>query len=203
MTATTEELTFESTSRYVEVDVDGPLKLHYHEAGCRQRADDRAAARRRAGRGELDELLPQHPGAGTAIPCAGRRPARLRSLGQARRARAVQSLRRPGAEGSVRPLGSGTCSAGGQFAGWWHRGPVRAGLPGQSRQAGADGSGRAEYQPVRARPHRRRQAARQVLCRAHPREPRGVPAGDGLQPETDHPGTDRSALRAGQHSQNR
>ncbi|MGB6206174.1 alpha/beta fold hydrolase, partial [Mycobacterium sp.] len=32
MTAT-EELTFESTSRYVEVDVDGPLKLHYHEAG--------------------------------------------------------------------------------------------------------------------------------------------------------------------------
>lgn len=32
MTAT-EELTFESTSRFVEVDVDGPLKLHYHEAG--------------------------------------------------------------------------------------------------------------------------------------------------------------------------
>ena len=32
MTAT-DELTFESTSRYVEVDVDGPLKLHYHEAG--------------------------------------------------------------------------------------------------------------------------------------------------------------------------
>jgi 4,5:9,10-diseco-3-hydroxy-5,9,17-trioxoandrosta-1(10),2-diene-4-oate hydrolase len=32
MTAT-EELTFESTSRYAEVDVDGPLKLHYHEAG--------------------------------------------------------------------------------------------------------------------------------------------------------------------------
>ncbi|GBE67326.1 4,5:9,10-diseco-3-hydroxy-5,9,17-trioxoandrosta-1 (10),2-diene-4-oate hydrolase [Mycobacterium sp. MFM001] len=28
-----EELTFESTSRYAEVDVDGPLKLHYHEAG--------------------------------------------------------------------------------------------------------------------------------------------------------------------------
>jgi 4,5:9,10-diseco-3-hydroxy-5,9,17-trioxoandrosta-1(10),2-diene-4-oate hydrolase len=36
MTATqskTEELTFESTSRFAEVDVDGPLKLHYHEAG--------------------------------------------------------------------------------------------------------------------------------------------------------------------------
>ncbi|AMC66124.1 4,5:9,10-diseco-3-hydroxy-5,9,17-trioxoandrosta-1(10), 2-diene-4-oate hydrolase [Mycobacterium tuberculosis variant africanum] len=32
MTAT-EELTFESTSRFAEVDVDGPLKLHYHEAG--------------------------------------------------------------------------------------------------------------------------------------------------------------------------
>src|ERR1700721_795376 len=32
MTAT-EELTFESTSRFVDVDVDGPLKLHYHEAG--------------------------------------------------------------------------------------------------------------------------------------------------------------------------
>src|SRR6201996_532916 len=30
---TTEELTFESTSRFVQVDVDGPLKLHYHEAG--------------------------------------------------------------------------------------------------------------------------------------------------------------------------
>ncbi|MGH3554329.1 MAG: alpha/beta fold hydrolase, partial [Mycobacterium sp.] len=30
---TTAELTFESTSRFVEVDVDGPLKLHYHEAG--------------------------------------------------------------------------------------------------------------------------------------------------------------------------
>jgi 4,5:9,10-diseco-3-hydroxy-5,9,17-trioxoandrosta-1(10),2-diene-4-oate hydrolase len=28
-----EELTFESTSRFAEVDVDGPLKLHYHEAG--------------------------------------------------------------------------------------------------------------------------------------------------------------------------
>lgn len=28
-----EELTFESTSRYAEVDVDGPLKLHYHEGG--------------------------------------------------------------------------------------------------------------------------------------------------------------------------
>lgn len=26
-------MTFESTSRFVEVDVDGPLKLHYHEAG--------------------------------------------------------------------------------------------------------------------------------------------------------------------------
>ncbi|OBI51810.1 4,5-9,10-diseco-3-hydroxy-5,9,17-trioxoandrosta-1(10),2-diene-4-oate hydrolase [Mycobacterium kyorinense] len=32
MTAT-DELTFESTSRFVDVDVDGPLKLHYHEAG--------------------------------------------------------------------------------------------------------------------------------------------------------------------------
>jgi 4,5:9,10-diseco-3-hydroxy-5,9,17-trioxoandrosta-1(10),2-diene-4-oate hydrolase len=30
---TTEELTFESTSRYAQVDLDGPLKLHYHEAG--------------------------------------------------------------------------------------------------------------------------------------------------------------------------
>src|SRR5271169_7080673 len=29
----TQELTFESTSRFAEVDVDGPLKLHYHEAG--------------------------------------------------------------------------------------------------------------------------------------------------------------------------
>jgi 4,5:9,10-diseco-3-hydroxy-5,9,17-trioxoandrosta-1(10),2-diene-4-oate hydrolase len=28
-----DELTFESTSRYAQVDVDGPLKLHYHEAG--------------------------------------------------------------------------------------------------------------------------------------------------------------------------
>lgn len=27
------ELTFEATSRYAEVDVDGPLRLHYHEAG--------------------------------------------------------------------------------------------------------------------------------------------------------------------------
>ena len=36
MTATTGELTFESTSRFVEVDgpdLDGPLQLHYHEAG--------------------------------------------------------------------------------------------------------------------------------------------------------------------------
>ena len=32
MTAT-EELTFESTSRYARVDVEGPLRLHYHEAG--------------------------------------------------------------------------------------------------------------------------------------------------------------------------
>lgn len=31
--STAEELTFESTSRYAVVDVDGPLKLHYHEAG--------------------------------------------------------------------------------------------------------------------------------------------------------------------------
>ena len=31
--STTEESTFESTSRFAEVDVDGPLKLHYHEAG--------------------------------------------------------------------------------------------------------------------------------------------------------------------------
>lgn len=30
----TQELTFESTSRYAEVDVDGPLRLHYHEAGA-------------------------------------------------------------------------------------------------------------------------------------------------------------------------
>jgi 4,5:9,10-diseco-3-hydroxy-5,9,17-trioxoandrosta-1(10),2-diene-4-oate hydrolase len=30
---TTEELTFESTSRYAQVDLDGPLILHYHEAG--------------------------------------------------------------------------------------------------------------------------------------------------------------------------
>src|ERR1700754_306433 len=28
-----EEMTFEFTSRFAEVDVDGPLKLHYHEAG--------------------------------------------------------------------------------------------------------------------------------------------------------------------------
>jgi hypothetical protein len=36
MTAT-EELTFESTSRFAEVDspdLGGPLKLHYHEAKC-------------------------------------------------------------------------------------------------------------------------------------------------------------------------
>jgi 4,5:9,10-diseco-3-hydroxy-5,9,17-trioxoandrosta-1(10),2-diene-4-oate hydrolase len=33
MTSATEELTFQSTSRFTEVDVDGPLKLHYHEAG--------------------------------------------------------------------------------------------------------------------------------------------------------------------------
>jgi 4,5:9,10-diseco-3-hydroxy-5,9,17-trioxoandrosta-1(10),2-diene-4-oate hydrolase len=31
---TTAELTFESTSRFAEVDVDGPLRLHYHEAGA-------------------------------------------------------------------------------------------------------------------------------------------------------------------------
>src|SRR5258708_13643265 len=31
--AAREELTFEATSRFVDVDVDGPLKLHYHEAG--------------------------------------------------------------------------------------------------------------------------------------------------------------------------
>ncbi|QUR69133.1 4,5:9,10-diseco-3-hydroxy-5,9,17-trioxoandrosta-1(10),2-diene-4-oate hydrolase [Mycobacterium spongiae] len=29
----TDEITFESTSRFADVDVDGPLKLHYHEAG--------------------------------------------------------------------------------------------------------------------------------------------------------------------------
>src|ERR1700734_2022894 len=29
----TEELTFEATSRFADVDVDGPLRLHYHEAG--------------------------------------------------------------------------------------------------------------------------------------------------------------------------
>jgi 4,5:9,10-diseco-3-hydroxy-5,9,17-trioxoandrosta-1(10),2-diene-4-oate hydrolase len=29
----TQDLTFESTSRFAQVDVDGPLKLHYHEAG--------------------------------------------------------------------------------------------------------------------------------------------------------------------------
>ncbi|WP_343602329.1 4,5:9,10-diseco-3-hydroxy-5,9,17-trioxoandrosta-1(10),2-diene-4-oate hydrolase [Mycobacterium sp.] len=28
-----EELTFEATSRYAHVDVEGPLRLHYHEAG--------------------------------------------------------------------------------------------------------------------------------------------------------------------------
>src|ERR1700756_581298 len=33
VTSAIEELTFESTSRFAEVDVDGPLKLHYHEAG--------------------------------------------------------------------------------------------------------------------------------------------------------------------------
>jgi pimeloyl-ACP methyl ester carboxylesterase len=33
MTAATKELTFESTSRFAEVVVDGPLTLHYHEAG--------------------------------------------------------------------------------------------------------------------------------------------------------------------------
>jgi 4,5:9,10-diseco-3-hydroxy-5,9,17-trioxoandrosta-1(10),2-diene-4-oate hydrolase len=33
VTMATEELTFESTLRFAEVDVDGPLKLHYHEAG--------------------------------------------------------------------------------------------------------------------------------------------------------------------------
>ena len=40
MTAT-EELTFESTSRFAEVDGPdsaGPLKLHYHEAKCGRRA---------------------------------------------------------------------------------------------------------------------------------------------------------------------
>jgi 4,5:9,10-diseco-3-hydroxy-5,9,17-trioxoandrosta-1(10),2-diene-4-oate hydrolase len=31
--AATGEFTFASTARFVEVDVDGPLKLPYHEAG--------------------------------------------------------------------------------------------------------------------------------------------------------------------------
>lgn len=56
MTAT-EELTFESTSRFAEVDVDGPLKLHYHEAGVGNDQTGGATARRWARRGELDELL--------------------------------------------------------------------------------------------------------------------------------------------------
>ena len=107
---------------------------------------------------------------------------------------------RAGAEGPLRPAGPGTRSAGGQFAGRRHRGPVRARLPGPGRTPGADGPRRAERQPVRARPDRGRQAAGQVLRRTHPGEPRGVPAGHGLRPEADHPRADRPAFRVGQHA---
>ena len=194
MTAT-EELTFESTSRFVEVDVDGPLKLHYHEAGVGN--DQTVVLLHGGGPGASSwtNFSRNIPVLAERFPRAGRRPARIRSLRQTRRARAVQSLRRQGAEGSVRPLGPGTRSAGGQFAGRRYRGPVRAGLPRPGRQAGADGPRRAERQPVRARPDRGCQAAGQVLRRADPGEPRGVPAGHGLRPEADHPGTDRPALR--------
>jgi len=76
-----QELTFESTSRVVEVDVDGPLKLHYHEAGVGNDQTVVLLRRRRSGRGELDELLPQHPGAGRSVSTYWRSTnPRLRSL---------------------------------------------------------------------------------------------------------------------------
>jgi 4,5:9,10-diseco-3-hydroxy-5,9,17-trioxoandrosta-1(10),2-diene-4-oate hydrolase len=45
----TGELTFESTSRFVDVDVDGPLRLHNHEAGLSFKGNDQTVARENLG----------------------------------------------------------------------------------------------------------------------------------------------------------
>ena len=130
-----------------------------------------------------------------ALSRAGRRSARLRPLRQAHRARAVQPVQRDGAAEPVRPSRHRTRCAGGQFARRRHRGPLRARQPEAGGPAGADGPGRAERQPVRTRPDRGRQAARQVHQRADPREHGEVPAHHGLRPEAGHPGAHRRTVR--------
>lgn len=94
------EITFASTSRYAQVRED--MRLHYHEAGDPS-ADTIVLQRRRTRRVQLVELREEHSGAGRALPCAGRRPARLRSFRQAHRTRAVQPLQRASRARTVRP----------------------------------------------------------------------------------------------------
>ena len=57
------------------------------------------------------------------------------------------------------------------------------------------GPGGLTREPVRARSHRGRQAARQVHRRAHAREHGEVPAHHGLRPEARHAGAGRRAFR--------
>ena len=112
--------------------------------GRRQRPDGGAAARRRSGRVELDELLTQHRRAGASISMCW--PSTSPATGTPTSAPSTSSTtatRHRPAERCSTSSASETRCAGGQFARRRHRGPVRAGLSRPRRPAGADGPRRA------------------------------------------------------------
>lgn len=139
MTAT-EELTFESTSRFAEVDVDGPLKLHYHEAGVGN--DQTVVLLHGGGPGAASwtnfsrniAVLARHfhvlavdqPGYGHSDKRA--------EHGQFNRYAAMAL------KGLFDQLGLGRVPLVGNSLGG-NRGPVCAGLPGPGRTVSADGPG--------------------------------------------------------------
>lgn len=184
-----EELTFESTSRFAEVDVDGPLKLHYHEAGLAFKGNGQTIVLLHGGgpgaaswtnfsrnipvlAEQFHVLAVDQPGYGLSDKRA--------EHGQFNHyaARALKGLFDQLGLGRV-PL-VGNSLGGGTAVRFALDYPDQAGRPVLMAPAG-------EREPVRAGPDRGRQTVGQVLRRTDAGESRGVSAGDGLRPEVDHP----------------
>ena len=188
-----QEITFESTSRYAQVRED--MRLHYHEAGV----------------GNEQTIVLLH-GGGPGASSWSNFSKNIAVLAQHFHVLAVDQPGYGHSDKHTEHEQYNRYSATALLNLFDHLGIERAALVGNSLgggtavrfaldnpeaggPAGADGPRRAVGQPVRARPDRGRQAARQVHRRAHAREHGEVPAHHGLRPEARHPRADRRAVR--------
>jgi 4,5:9,10-diseco-3-hydroxy-5,9,17-trioxoandrosta-1(10),2-diene-4-oate hydrolase len=198
-----EELTFESTSRFAEVDgpdLAGPLKLHYHEAGVGN--DQTVVLLHGGGPGASSwtnfsrnfEVLAQHfhvlavdqPGYGHF----GKRTEHCQFNWYA--ATALKALFDQLGLGRVPLVGN---SLGGGTA-------VRFALdyPDRAGRLVLMGPGGLSINLFAPDPTEGVKRLSAFSMAPTPGEPRGVPAGDGLRQEPDHPRVGGRAVRVGEHA---